>query len=158
MGRATLRSAKSHGSALWMKYEMDGKIIGREFHSPRYWHTLLRLATSEGKHFKLLELDRHTRYRELFPAALMKRLVWFRKTQDATRPAARLYDPKGSAIVDLLRCHDGGLSVDVLHNLACEQPLAQTVWVADLMALRPMLGIELVRDYTFLPSSDTSLL
>lgn len=137
-----------------MKYEMDGKRFDRALYSPRYWHALFHFAIGQGKQLRLLELDQPVRYRELFPDTLIRRLAWFRHTRGGMRPAARLYDPRGSSVIDLLRCHSGGLSVDVLHNLAGGRPLMQTVWIADIMALRPMMGIELVRDYSFLPSPD----
>lgn len=42
-----------------------------------------------------------------------------------------------------------GHAVDVFHNLTDRGPVFQPLWISDIMALRPMLGIDLVRDEAF---------
>ncbi|MDQ1197509.1 hypothetical protein QE435_003219 [Rhizobium sp. SORGH_AS 787] len=49
----------------------------------------------------------------------------------------------------LTRSRFCGHAVDALHNLADGKPVFQPLWISDIMALRPMLGIEFVRDETF---------
>lgn len=50
-----------------------------------------------------------------------------------------------------------GHAVDVLHNLSDGGPVFQPLWVSDIMALRPMFGIDLVRDETFAPTRPISV-
>lgn len=49
----------------------------------------------------------------------------------------------------LTRSRACGHAVDALHNLTDGRPVFQPVWISDIIALRPMLGMEFVRDVAF---------
>ncbi|NNU61727.1 hypothetical protein [Ochrobactrum soli] len=49
-----------------------------------------------------------------------------------------------------------GTSLNLRYEIDGE-PMFQPLWISDIMALRPMLGIELIRDETFAPTMPISV-
>ncbi len=136
-------------SSLDLAYEIDGIIHRRSYLSPLSWRAIMLFALNDGKTVTVHEMDRPGLYRRLFPRTLLRRLHWHAKPNADFPPVARLYDPNGQSVMLLTRSRFCGHAVDALHNLADGMPVFQPLWISDIMALRPMLGIELVRDETF---------
>lgn len=109
-------------------------------------------ALTDGKAVTLHEMDQPGRYRRLFPKTLLRRLAWHAKPNANFAPVARFYDPNGKSVMLVTRSRFCGHAVDAVHNLTDTGPVFQPLWISDIMALRPMLGIELVRDETFTAS------
>ncbi len=151
VGSERLYRIKRKGTSLSLHYEIDGEMHQRSYLSALSWRAVMLFALTEGKTVTLHEMDRPGRYRRLFPKTLLRRLAWHARPNANFPPVARLYDPNGNAVMLLTRSRLCGHAVDALHNLGDGGPVFQPVWISDIMALRPMLSIELVRDEAFTP-------
>jgi len=149
VGAERLYKIKRKGTSLNLRYEIDGEMRQRSYLSAVSWRAILLFALTEGKTVTVHEMGPPGRYRRLFPNTLLRRLQWHARPGANFPPVARFYDPNGSAVLLLTRSRVCGHGVDALHNLTDGGPVFQSLWVSDIMALRPMLGIELVRDETF---------
>ena len=149
VGSKRLYKIKRKGTSLNLRYEVDGEIFHRSYLSALSWRAILQFALTEGKAVTVHEMDQPGRYRRLFPQTLLRRLQWHTRPKANFPPVARLYDPNDNAVVLLTRNRLCGHAVDALHNLTDGGPVFQPLWISDIMALRPMLGIEFVRDETF---------
>lgn len=149
VGSLPFYKQRAKRSSLDMIYEIDGVFHRRSYMSPLSWRTIMMFALNDGKTVNVLEMDRPGRYQRLFPKTLMRRLCWHARPNADFPPVARLYDPNGQSVMLLTRSRFCGHAVDALHNLADGMPVFQPLWIPDIMALRPMLGIELVHDETF---------
>ncbi len=149
VGLERLYKIKRRGTSLNLRYEIDGEMRQRSYLSALSWRAILLFALTEGKTVIVHEMDLPGRYRRLFPNTLLRRLQWHARPNANFPPVARLYDPNGNAVLLLTRSRVCGHAVDALHNLTDGGPVFQSLWVSDIIALRPMLGIELVRDKTF---------
>lgn len=147
VGGQPMRTAKKP-KPLYLRYEIDGDVIERSYLSPLSWRAVMMFAASEGKDMRIHEMDLPGRYRSLFPQTLLRRLAWHARSGANAPPVARLYDPYKSIELLLTRSRLCGHSVDALHNLN-GMPMFQALWVSDIMALRPLFGIALVRDASF---------
>lgn len=149
VGSERLYKIKRKGTALNLSYEVNGEIFHRSYLSALSWRAILLFALTEGRTVTIHEMDQPGRYRRLFPNTLLRRLHWHARPNANFPPVARLHDPNGNAVVLLTRSRLCGHAVDALHNLTDAGPLFQPLWISDIMALRPLLGIELVRDEAF---------
>ncbi|QRY67974.1 DUF2958 domain-containing protein [Ensifer sp. PDNC004] len=149
VGSERLYKIKRKGTSLNLRYEIDGEIHRRSYLSGLSWRAILLFALTEGKAVTVHEMDQPGRYRKLFPNTLLRRLHWYARPNANFPPVARFYDPNGKAVMLLTRSRVCGHAVDALHNLAHSGPVFQPLWISDIMALRPMLGLDLVRDETF---------
>lgn len=149
VGSLPFYKLRAKRSSLDLTYEIDDVFHRRSYMSPLSWRAIMLFALNEGKTVNVHEMDRPGRYRRLFPRTLMRRLYWHARPNADFPPVARLYDPNGQSVMLLTRSRFCGHAVDALHNLADGKPVFQPLWISDIMALRPMLGIELVRDETF---------
>ncbi|MFN3717364.1 MAG: DUF2958 domain-containing protein [Rhizobium rhizophilum] len=149
VGPERLYKIKRKGTSLKLRYEIEGKIYQRSYLSALSWRAILLFALNEGKTVTIHDMDHPGRYKRLFPSTLLRRLQWYARPHANFPPVARLYDPNGSSVMLLTRSRIDGHAVDALHNLSDGGPVFQPLWVSDIMALRPMLGIKLVLDETF---------
>lgn len=149
VGSLPFYKQRARRSSLDMIYEIDGVFHRRSYMSPLSWRATIMFALNGGKTVNFLEIDRPVRYQRLFPRTLMRRLYWHARPNADFPPVARLYDQNRQYVMLLTRSRLCGHAVDALHNLAEGMPVFQPLWIADIMALRPMLGIEFVRDETF---------
>lgn len=149
VGSERLYKIKRKGTSLNLRYEIDGEIHQRSYLSALSWRAIVLFALTEGKTLTVYEMDQPGRYQRLFPNTLRRRLQWHARPNANFRPVARLYAPDGNAAMLLTRSRVCGHAVDALHNLSDGRPVFQPLWISDIMALRPMLGIELVRDEAF---------
>ncbi|TCL93590.1 hypothetical protein C8J38_10211 [Rhizobium sp. PP-WC-2G-219] len=149
VGAERFYKIKRKGTSLNLRYEIDGELHQRSYLSALSWRAILLFALAEGKTVIVHEMDETDRYRRLFPTTLLRRLQWHARPDANFPPVARLYDPNGKAVMLLTRSRLCGHAVDVLHNLADGGPVFQPLWISDIMALRPMLGIDVVRDEVF---------
>lgn len=149
VGSERFYKIKRKGTALNLRYEIDGELHRCSYRSALSWRAILLFALTEGKTVIVHEMDETGRYRQLFPTTLLRRLQWHARPHANFPPVARLYDPKGSAVMLLIRSRLCGHAIDVLHNVTDGGPVFQPLWISDIMALRPMLSIELVRDDAF---------
>ena len=156
VGSERLYRIKRKGTSLNLHYEVDGELFHRSYLSALSWRAILLFALSEGKSVTVHEMDQPGRYRRLFPQTLLRRLQWHARPEANFPPVARLYDPNSDAVLLLTRSRLCGHAVDALHNLSDGGPVFQPLWISDIMALRPMLGTELVRDETFSASMPIS--
>lgn len=140
---------KRSNSSLLLDLIIDGKPQCRHYHSPKYWAALFHFAVTEGREVVIRDMDLPGRFAKLFPPSLVGQLRWFENYQGECLPVARLFDPDGTADIRLLRSADGGLAVDVIHNLTPDGYSRETLWLADIIALRPMIGVNLTRDVAF---------
>lgn len=140
---------KRKGTSLNLSYEIDGELHHRSYLSALSWRAILLFALTEGKIVTVHEMDHPGRYRRLFPNTLLRRLHWHARSNANFPPVARFYDPNGRAVMLLTRSRLCSHAVDALHNLTDAGPVFQPLWISDIMALRPMLGIEFVRDEPF---------
>jgi hypothetical protein len=138
--------SKRPNSSLLLDLIIDGKPLCRRYHSPKYWVAVFHFAVAEGREVTVREMDLPRRFERLFPLSLMGQLRWFENYHGDCAPVARLFDPNGTAEILLLRSRAAGLAVDVVHNLKPGGYTRETVWLADIIALRPMCGIDLVRE------------
>lgn len=149
VGSERLYKIKRKGTSLNLTYEIDDELHHRSYLSALSWRAILLFALTEGKTVTVHEMDQPGRYQPLFPKTLLRRLQWHARPDANFPPVARLYDPKGNSVMLLTRSRVCGHAVDALHNLSDGGPVFQPLWISDILALRPMLGIELVRDETF---------
>ncbi len=149
VGSERLYKMKRKGTSLDLRYEIDGEMHARSYLSPLSWRAIMLFALQDGKTVAVQEMDQPGRYRRLFPKTLLRRLAWHARPDANFPPVARLYDPNGETVILLTRSRLCGHAVDALHNLTESGPVFQPLWISDIMALRPMLGIDLVRDVTF---------
>lgn len=149
VGSERFHKIKRKGASLYLRYEIDGELHQRNYLSALSWRAIMLFALTDGKTVTVHEMDRPGRYQRLFPTTLRRRLQWHARPNANFPPVARLYDPNGGSIMLLTRSRVCGHAVDALHNLGDGGPVFQPLWISDIMALRPMLGIELVRDETF---------
>ncbi len=156
IGSKWLYKVKRKGTALNLRYDIDGVLNERNYLSALSWRAIMLFALSEGKTVTVHEMDQPGRYRRLFPKTLLRRLHWHARPNGNFSPVARLYDPSGSSVMLLTRSRLCGHAVDALHNLTDGGPVFQPLWISDIMALRPMLGFELVQDGTFAPTMPIS--
>ncbi|MDR6103015.1 hypothetical protein QE369_003212 [Agrobacterium larrymoorei] len=156
VGTKWLYKVKRKGTALNLRYDIDGILHERNYLSALSWRAIMLFALSEGKTVTVHEMDQPGRYRRLVPKTLLRRLHWHARPNGNFTPVARLYDPSGSSVMLLTRSRLCGHAVDALHNLTDGGPVFQPLWLSDIMALRPMLGIELIRDETFAPTMPIS--
>ncbi len=149
VGSERLYKIKRKGMSLNLRYEIEGQMHERSYLSALSWRAILLFALTEGKGVTVHEMDQPGRYQRLFPKTLLRRLGWHARPNANFPPVARLYDPDGKFVMLLTRSRAYGHAVDALHNLTDGGPMFQPLWISDIIALRPMLGIELVRDETF---------
>ncbi len=149
VGSERLYKMKRKGTSLNLRYEIDGEMHQRSYLSALSWRAIMLFALTEGKTVTVHEIDLPGRYRRLFPQTLLRRLQWHAQPNANFPPVARLYDPNGSSVMLLTRSRVCGHAVDALHNLTDDGPVFQPLWISDITALRPMLGITFVRDETF---------
>ena len=149
VGSERLYKIKRKATSLNLHYQVDGEIFHRSYLSALSWRAILLFALTEGKAVTVHEMDEPGRYRRLFPNTLLRRLHWHARPNADFPPVARLYDPNGKAVILLTRSRLCGHAVDALHNLSDGGPVFQPLWISDIIALRPMLGIEFVRDEAF---------
>ncbi|MGE6784715.1 DUF2958 domain-containing protein [Ensifer adhaerens] len=149
VGGERLYKIKRKATSLNLGYEIDSETHQRSYLSALSWRAILLFALTEGKTVTVHEMDQPGRYHRLFPKTLLRRLQWHARPNANFPPVARLYDPNGKGVALLTRSRVCGHAVDALHNLTDGGPVFQPLWISDIMALRPMLGIELVRDETF---------
>lgn len=152
VGSERLYKTKRKGTSLNLRYEIDREMHQRSYLSALSWRAIMLFALSEGKTVTVHEMDQPGRYRRLFPKTLLRRLYWHARSNANFPPVTRLHDPNGKAVMLLTRSRLCGHAVDALHNLTDGGPVFQPLWISDIIALRPMLGIELVRDETFTAS------
>lgn len=146
--------SKRPNSTLLLDLILDGKPLRRRYHSPKYWAALFHFAVADGREVIVRDMDLPGRFARLFPPSLMGQLRWFENHPVGGPPVAGLFDPDGTAEILLLRSLYEGLAVDVVHNLQLGGYSRETLWLADIMALRPMCGIDLTlhRPLLFLPN------
>ncbi len=149
VGSERLYNIKRKGTSLSLRYEIDGEMHQRSYLSALSWRAIFLFALTEGKNVTIHEMDQPGRYRRVFPKTLLRRLQWHARPNANFPPVAKLYEPNGKGVALLTRSRVCGHAVDALHNLSDGGPMFQSLWVSDIMALRPMLGIELVRDDSF---------
>lgn len=137
---------KRANSSLLLDLIIDGKPLRRRCYSPKYWAALFHFAVAEGRKVVIRDMDLLGRFERLFPLSLLGQLRWFENYDGDCPPVARLFDPNGTAEILLLRSAARGLAVDVMHNLKPGGYTREALWLADIMALRPMCGIDLVRE------------
>lgn len=149
VGSERLYKIKRKGTSLNLRYEIDGEMYQRSYLSALSWRAIMLFALTEGKTVTVHHMDEPGRYRQMFPKTLLRRLQWHARLNANFPPVVRLYEPNGKAVMLLTRSRLCGHAVDALHNLTDGGPVFQPLWISDIMALRPMLGIDLVRDPTF---------
>lgn len=149
VGSKRLYEMKRKGTALNLQFDVDGDMRWRSYNSALSWRITMLLALTENRTVTIHEMDQRGRYRQMFPNTLLRRLQWHARPKADFPPVARFYDPHGKAVLLVTRSRFCGHAVDVLHNLADGGPVFQPLWISDIMALRPMLGIGLARDPSF---------
>lgn len=152
VGSERLYKIKRRSKSLYLRYQIDGDMHERNYLTPLSWRAIMLFALTEGKTVTAHEMDEPGRYRRVFPSTLLRRLAWHARPNANFPPVARLYDPDGKTVMLLTRSRVCGHAVDALHNLTDGGPVFHPLWISDIMALRPMLGIDLVRDETFAPT------
>lgn len=156
VGPKRLHEMKRKGTTLNLQFDVDGDMRWRSYNSALSWRITMLLALTETRTVTIHEMDQPGRYRRMFPATLLRRLQWHAKPKADFPPVARFYDPHGKAVLLVTRSRFCGHAVDALHNLTEGGPVFQPLWISDIMALRPMLDIGLVRDDTFSASMPIS--
>jgi hypothetical protein len=156
VGAKRLYEIKRKGTTLNLQFDVDGDMRWRSYNSALSWRITMLLALTENRTVTIHEMDRPGRYRQMFPNTLLRRLHWHARPNADFPPVARFYDPNGKAVLLVTRSRFCGHAVDVLHNLTDGGPVFQPLWISDIMALRPMLGIGLVRDETFMATMPIS--
>ncbi|MCJ8151530.1 DUF2958 domain-containing protein [Shinella sedimenti] len=156
VGSKRLHEMKRKGTTLNLQFDIDGDMRWRSYNSALSWRITMLLALTETRTVTIHEMDQPGRYRRMFPATLLRRLQWHAKPKADFPPVARFYDPHGKAVLLVTRSRFCGHAVDALHNLTEGGPVFQPLWISDIMALRPMLDIGLVRDDTFSASMPIS--
>lgn len=157
VGSAAIQLLKTPRSKpLWVRYEIDGWVQDRTYLSVLSWRALMLYALLDRKTATVHEMGERGRLGQLFPAEVKVRLNWNANARRDVLPVARFYDPNGTAQLILSRSRCLGHAVDVLHNLTKVGPIFQPAWVADLLRLKPFIGLNLVRDETFRPTQPIS--
>ncbi|WP_412063856.1 DUF2958 domain-containing protein [Rhizobium sp. SYY.PMSO] len=156
VGAVAFYKRKFKSASLDLAYDIDGVIHHRSYLSPLSWRAIMLFALNDDKTVTVHEIDRPGRYRRLFPKTVLRRMHWHARPNADFPPVVRLHDPNGQTVMLLTRSRFSGHAVDALHNLADGKPVFQPLWISDIMALRPMLGIELFRDETFTASFSIS--
>ncbi|WP_439624012.1 DUF2958 domain-containing protein [Shinella sp.] len=156
VGSERLYKMKRKGTALNLQFDIDGDMRWRSYKSALSWRITMLLALTEDRTVTIHEMDQPGRYRRMFPNTLLRRLQWHARPNADFPPVARFHDPHGKAVLLMTRSRFCGHAVDALHNLTDGGPVFQPLWISDIMALRPMLGIGLVRDDTFSASMPIS--
>lgn len=149
IGAKRLYEIKRKGTTLNLQFDVDGDMRWRSYNSALSWRITMLLALTENRTVTIHEMDYPERYRRMFPPTLLRRLQWHARPKADFPPVARFYDPHGKTVLLVTRSRFCGHAVDTLHNLTDGGPVFQPLWISDIMALRPMLGIGLVRDDTF---------
>lgn len=149
VGSKRLYEMKRKGTTLNLQFDVNGDMRWRSYSSALSWRITMLLALTDNWTVTIHEMDRPGRYRQMFPNTLLRRLQWHARPKADFPPVARFYDPHGKAVLLVTRSRFCGHAVDALHNLTDGGPLFQPLWISDIMALRPMLGIGLVRDPAF---------
>jgi hypothetical protein len=134
---------------MWVRFEEDGLVYNRAYRTNAMWKARVTFALREGRSIRALEFDEWGRLNQLFPIEVRARLGWNTAQPGELAPVARLYDADGDAEMLLLRSCCDGHAVVVIHNLSEGGPVRQSVWVADIMRLSPLLRMKLVRDEAF---------
>ncbi|ATN35225.1 hypothetical protein ACO34A_15585 [Rhizobium sp. ACO-34A] len=155
VGSEPLRLMKKQ-KPLYLRYEIDGLVHDRAYLSPASWRAKILFDVAEGKDFRVLEMDQPGRYADMFPKELLRRLLWHSRPKTNFPPVARFFDPRGKAEMLLTRSRLCDHAVDALHNLG-GTPRFEPLWVSDIIALRPMARIEMVRDESFIAKAPISL-
>ena len=156
VGAKRLYEIKRKGTTLNLQFDVDGDMRWRSYNSALSWRITMLLALIENRTVTIHEMDQPGRYRRMFPNTLLRRLQWHARPNADFPPVARFHDPHGKAVLLVTRSRFCGHAVDVLHNLTDGVSMFQPLWLSDIMALRPMLGIGLVRDDTFSASMPIS--
>jgi len=158
VGAAPIHLLKTRRSKpFWVRYEIDGWVQDRTYLSPLSWRALMLYALLDRKTATVHEMDERGRLCQLFPTEIKVRLNWNANARCDVLPVARFHDPNGSAQLILTRSRCHGHAVDVLHNLTEAGPVFQSVWVGDLLRLKPLIGLNLVRDEAFSPTMPISV-
>lgn len=156
VGSKRLYEMKRKGTVLNLQFDVDGYMRWRTYNSALSWRITMLLALTDNRTVTIHEMDMPGRYRQMFPRTLLRRLQWYARPNADFPPVARFYDPHGKTVLLMTRSRFCGHAVDALHNLTDDGPVFQPLWISDVMALRPMLGIGLVRDDTFSASMPIS--
>lgn len=156
VGTEKLYQQRRTGSPLSLQYELDDALHCSAFRTPVLWRAISMMALQENSKLIIHEMDQPGRYRRMFPKTLLGRLQWHARLEADFPPVARLYDPDGKSEMLLTRSRCCGHAVDALHNLSAGGPVFQPIWISDIIALRPLLGIALVRDEAFSTSTRIS--
>lgn len=152
VGSAPIQLLKTQRSKpFWVRYEIDGWVQDRTYLSVLSWRALMLYALLDRRAATIHEMDQRGRLRHLFPTEIKVRLNWNANSRRDVLPVARFYDPNGTAQMILTRSRCLGHAVDVLHNLTGASPVFQPIWVADLLRLKSLIGLNLVRDEAFRP-------
>lgn len=85
-----LYKVKRKGTALNLRYGIDGIHHQRSYLSALSWRAIMLFALSEGKTVTVHEMDQPGRFRQLFPKTLLRRLQWHAKPNANFPPVARL--------------------------------------------------------------------
>lgn len=151
VGNQAIYKKKRPATSLNLRYEIDGDIHQRSYLSPLSWRAIMLIALTDRKTVSVHEMDQPGRYRQMFPASVVQGLTW--GDTPANPPhIVKLHEPNGKGVMLLTKSRFFGHAVDALHNLTNGWPVFQPLWISDIMALRPMFGIDLVRDETFAPT------
>ncbi|WP_165909393.1 DUF2958 domain-containing protein [Shinella sp. JR1-6] len=149
VGSERLYKIKRKGTALNLQFDVDGDMRWRSYKSALSWRITMLLTLTENRTVTVHEMDQPGRYRQMFPNTLLRRLQWHARPKADFPPVARFHDPHGKAVLLVTRSRFCGHAVDALHNLTDGGPVFQPLWISDITALRPMLGVGLVRDHAF---------
>jgi hypothetical protein len=134
---------------MWVRYQHAGKVFNRAYRSAGFWRAKVKFALKHNEPFEALEFDEWGRLKDVFPRSVKTRLDWNAQQLSDPFPAARLFDPFSEREMLLFRSRLKGHAVDALHNFADCGWIFQSIWIADIFRLHPLLGIKLVRDEAF---------
>lgn len=137
---------------LWIRYATEGEIRENSYFSALSWRAVVSDAIREGRRLEMMQADTPGRLRQLFPPAIMHRLAINVKAAANPVPVAKLYHLESQAMMIVTRSRCQGHAVDALHNLSGIGPVFQPIWIADIMRLKTMLGLRLIRDTHFQPA------
>lgn len=140
----------------WVQYEINGWVQDRTYLSVLSWRALMLYVLLDRKTATVHEMDEPGRLSKLFPTETKARLNWNANARRDVLPVARFYDPDGTAELILTRSRCLGHAVDALHNLTEAGPVFQSVWVGDLLRLKPLIRLNLVRHEAFSPTMPIS--
>jgi hypothetical protein len=143
---------------MWVRFQEAGIIENRMYRTTSSWRARVRFALLAGRSIRALEMDEWGRLNALFPAEVRARLKWNAAQDGEVKAVARLFDPNRDAEMLLVRSRCEGHAVDVLHNLTDGGSVFQPLWIADIMRLHPLLGIKLILDEAFNPTTSINAL